>query len=319
MTDQTATAPPPAPAPPSPPAFYAPGERERQHPTGAEIHTALSYSSLNGYRDLQMDVFVPSGRSGPVPCVVWVHGGAWLFGSRQFPPAAWPTGSLFQAIIDAGLAVATIDYRHSREASFPAQLHDGKAAIRYLRRFSAELGIDPDRLGVWGESAGGHLASLLALVSDPTLEGTDGVVGPSSAVAAAVSFYGVADVATMPPLLDSFPADWAEELKRAGGDLPPEPIEVLLASSPFSRDEAGRLVSPVHHVAAGAPPFLLIHGDADGLVPLAQSEQFFSALTAVGADVELVRVPGADHVFLGTDPLPQFARAIAFLRDRLTA
>lgn len=301
-----------------PPAFFAPGVAEAQHPTGATIHRALTYATPDGYRPLQLDLYVPADRPDPVPVVVWIHGGAWMYGTRLSPPDYWPAASLFQAVIDAGMAVASIDYRHSREASFPAQLHDAKAAVRYLRRFGPELGLDPDSVGVWGESAGGHLAALLALVADPALEGDEGVVGPSSAVGAAVVFYGVADVDTMPSLIDSMPPEWIANLEaKAGPSGSVEPIDVLLADSPYSAATARRLVSPVHHVRADAPPFLLVHGDADGLVPFAQSVQLQTALRAAGADAELVAVPGADHVFVGADPLPPITRGAAFLHDRL--
>ncbi|GAA1960216.1 hypothetical protein GCM10009776_23480 [Microbacterium deminutum] len=271
----------------------------------------------DGYRPLQLDLYVPADRSGPVPCVVWIHGGAWLFGTRLAPPDYWPAGALFQAAVDAGLAVASIDYRHSREAPFPAQLHDAKAAIRYLRHFAGQVGIDPTRLGVWGESAGGHLAALVALIDDPELEGADGVVGPASSVSVVVDFYGVADVDILPSFFDAMPQEWIEELRAKGDPGAAEPIDVLLAASPLPRDEARRLVSPVTHVTADAPPFLLIHGEDDALVPIGQSEQLLTALEAAGAEVELVRVPGADHVFLGTDPMPQIERAVAYLRDKL--
>ncbi|GAA5036044.1 family 1 glycosylhydrolase [Microbacterium fluvii] len=297
-----------------PPAFSAPGEAERQHPARAVVHPALTYAMPDGYRPLQLDLYVPSERTGPVPCVVWIHGGAWLFGTRLAPPEYWPAGSLFQSLIDRGLAVASIDYRHSREASFPAQLHDAKAAVRYLRRFAGELGIDAAAIGVWGESAGGHLAALLALVDAPELEGDAGVTGESSAVAAAVVFYGVADVDTMPSFRDTMPAEWIENLESQGTA---EPIDVLLAGSPYPPAEARRLVSPVHHVRADAPPFLLVHGEDDGLVPFSQSEQLLGALRDAGASAELLAVPGADHVFVGTDPLAQIERGADFLREQL--
>jgi acetyl esterase/lipase len=307
------------PGPPPPPLFQPPGERERHHPTGADLHTALTYSCPDGYRPLQLDLYVPSSRSAPAPLVIWIHGGAWLMGTRESAPYAWPAGAVFQAAIDAGLAIASIDYRHSREAAFPAQLHDAKAAVRYLRHFAGELGLDPERIAVWGESAGGHLAALLALVDDPELEGIDGVTGPSSAVSAVVDYYGVSDVETLPPFGANFPPAWLEELKRQGKGAPPEPIDVLLEFSPYTREEGRRLVSPVSHVRADAPPFLLIHGEADGLVPIGQSEALLAALEGAGVEAELVRVPGADHVFLGTDAAPQHERAIAFLRRHLDA
>lgn len=314
-----------APPPFPPPAFRAPvpaGHAVR--PKGAVHWEGLDYSVPEGWRTLTMDVHVPARRSGPVPCVVWIHGGAWLTGDRRYPPTAWPNGALFQAIIDAGMAVATIDYRHSREASFPAQLHDAKAAVRYLRGFASRLAIDPDRIGVWGESAGGHLAALLALVDDPSLEGSEGLTGPSSHVSAVVDWYGVADVRTMPKMADSAPPKLPP-----GVELPPgadlsnlfaeEPIDILLARSPLPEEDQLRLLSPVAHARADAPPFLLAHGDSDGLVPATQSQELADALRGVGAEAELVFVPGADHVFLGADPLPLMDDAVAFLRRHLAA
>ena len=300
-----------------PPPFLAPGTAERQHPTDAVIHQSLTYSLPDGYRALHMDVYVPIGLDAPPPCVVWIHGGAWLFGSRQTPPDYWPEGALFQTAIDAGLAVASIDYRHSREASFPAQLHDAKAAVRYLRRFADRLGIDGSRIAAWGESAGGHLAALLGLVDDPALEGAEGVLGESSAVDAVVDFYGVSDVDTLPSFLESLPAEFVAHLLAKGTASEADPTSVILARTPLDPKDARRVLSPVHHARAGAPPFLLVHGDADGLVPLSQSDQLLEALETVGVSVDLSIVEGGDHVFLGADPLPPIKLAVEFLRTRL--
>ena len=305
--------------PPQPAAFHPPGILDSQWgPKNADIWTSLSYSAPNGYRELELDIYVPRDRSAPVGCVVWIHGGAWLFGDRKFLPEYWPEGLLFQSIVDAGLAVATIDYRHSREASFPAQMHDAKAAIRYLRQFADNFGIDPNRIGVWGESAGAHLAALVGLTpDDPRFEGADGVVGPSSAVTAVVDFYGVANLETMPSLMESFPPQWVEELKKAAGGLPPDPIEIFLATSPYPDSEKKALASPVSHVTSDAPPFLIIHGEQDTVVPYGQSTELAKSLTAVGVPVELVPVPNADHVFVGADPAPLLARGVAFMLRQL--
>jgi acetyl esterase/lipase len=133
------------------------------------------------------------------PLVVWIHGGGWMFGDRRYLPETLRPNQLFEELVAAGLAVGTIDYRHALEAHFPAQLHDAKAAIRYLRAHADVLGIDTTKIGVWGESAGGHLAALAGLTGrHAELEGAIGVLHQSSAVDAVVDCYGVADLALQP-------------------------------------------------------------------------------------------------------------------------
>jgi acetyl esterase/lipase len=246
------------------------------------------------------------------PVVLWIHGGAWLMGDRRLPPGFWPAGALFQKIVDAGFAVATIDYRHSKEAPFPAQLHDAKAALRYLRRFAQDLGIDASRIVVWGESAGGHLAALVGLTGGQReWEGDDGVPEGDTTLTAVVDWYGVHDGERLelgeglPIDPAAFPASHLETMLRP-------PLDVLSEGSPYGAD-ALRLLSPVAHVRADAPPFLLMHGEADGLVPISQSEVFAAALAEVGADVEFRRVPGGDHAWLFIDPLPLMDEAIAWI------
>src|SRR6478736_9837153 len=165
---------------------------------GSRLFGGISYGLVSGYRPLQLDVWVPAASTTP-PLVVWIHGGAWLSGDRRYLPETLRPNQLFDALLAAGLAVASVDYRHAREAPFPAQLHDVKAALRYLRAHAGALGIDVTRVGAWGESAGGHLAALLALTAARTdLEGELGMIGPSSAVDAVVDWYGVADPDTLP-------------------------------------------------------------------------------------------------------------------------
>ena len=260
--------------------------------------------------------------SAPVPCRAssgsTAAPGCSARGRRT--PDYWPAGFLFQAAIDAGLAVASIDYRHSREAPFPAQLHDAKAAIRYLRRFAGELGLDPERFGVWGESAGGHLAALVALIDDPAFEGSDGVVGPEQRGERGRRLLrrrGCRHAARRS----------STRCRRSGSRTcrpratrpPPSRSTCCSRARTWPRAEGRRLVSPVTHVTAGAPPFLLVHGETDGLVPIGQSEALLAALQAANVESELVRVPGADHVFLGTDPVPQLDRARRLPREKLTS
>ena len=288
-------------------------EAQSQYPHGATRHEGLTYAAIPGYRSLLMDVHVPDGVP-MAPCVVWVHGGAFLSGDRRLPPGLWPTGALFQKLIDAGIAVATIDYRHAREAPFPAQLHDAKAAIRYLRGFAEVLGLDPDRIAIWGESAGSQLAMLTALSADrPELEGSIGFTGPSSAVAAVVDWYGRADAAD-PDEATPFPLPGWDESDEAQGRMP---MDILLAGSPLGSN-AVEEASPTRRVHSAAPPFLVMHGEADGLIPIAQSDALVTALREAGVEVDVVRVPGADHVFIGTDPLPLIDHAVDWLRNQLS-
>jgi acetyl esterase/lipase len=292
-----------------------PGDPVATPPRGARAHPSLVFSTPEGYRPLELDLFVPDSAGEPVPCVVWIHGGAFMLGSRMHLPAEWPPGVVFQALVDAGLAVASIDYRHADEVPFPAQLHDAKAAIRYLRLYASELGIDPERIGVWGESAGAQLASLVGLVQgDPALEGREGVTAGSSEVDVVVDFYGAADLSTLASLVDNVPPHIRAAIVAAGRQVR-DSSEVLLAGSPLP--DARSAASPVTHVRADAPPFLIVHGESDFLVPVDQSESLQCALQEAGAMVEFVRVPGAGHVFGGTDPRPQIDRAVAFLRERL--
>ena len=291
------------------PAYRSPASAGRSAvPHGATAFLGLTYGMPPGYRELGIDVYVPSERSGPVPCVIWIHGGAWLTGHRGYFPDLWPHDIVLSTLIERGYAVATIDYRHAREASFPAQLHDAKAAVRYLRHFADEFGIDENRIAAWGESAGGHLAALLGLVDGrPDLEGTIGVPGADSGVAAVVDWYGVSDVTTMPKLGEAFAQDGADP-----GAPTEEPIDIAL-SGVVDRIAAEFDFSPVNHASIVAPPFLIAHGEDDGLVPFSQGEQLRDRLLAVGAPVIFRAVPGADHVWIGVDMQPLVTEAVDFL------
>jgi acetyl esterase/lipase len=277
---------------------------------GAQHYSGVTYAVAVGYRPLQLDLWVPDTAAAP-PLVIWVHGGGFMFGDRRELPETLRPNQVFDALLDAGLAVATIDYRHALEAPFPAQLHDAKAAVRYLRAHADMLGISTERIGVMGESAGGHIAALVGLTAHrPDLEGTHGVVGPSSAVDVVVDWYGPADLTTMPRATP--PPAVAAKL----------PAELLVPPEDhLTRGLEGAALadaSPVTHVTAGAPPFLLVHGTADWLVPYAQSEQLAAALTDAGVPVHLVPVEGAEHIFDGHDDMDGVVRlSVGYLADAL--
>ncbi|MFD4244990.1 alpha/beta hydrolase fold domain-containing protein [Streptomyces sp. NPDC058525] len=285
-------------------------------PDGVRRFDGITYATTPGYRPRLLDVQVPAG-DGPFPAVVWIHGGGWLDGDRRYPPPTVPAALLHGAVLAAGLALVSVDYRHSLEAPFPAQLHDVKAAVRYVRAHADALGIDPGRIGVWGESAGGHLAALAGLVGPGSaggaaLEGTEGVGSGDTGVLAVVDWYGCSDLVAlaahpMPPM----PSEVAF----------PDPYEALLGAPVAADPEPARVASPVTYAGGPhLPPFLLVHGTHDGLVPYSQSEALAEALEAAGGEVTLRPVEGADHIFLGSPEIAGIvAESVAFLAGHLGA
>jgi len=255
---------------------------------------------------------LPSGESGPSPVVVFLHGGGWRLGSRHSagPAYAKAQPGPFEQFAAAGIAVASIDYRLSGEAVWPAQLHDAKAAVRWLRARAAELTIDADRIAAWGESAGGHLAELLGLTGDDAaLEGQIGVVGPSSRVDAVAAWYAPSDIGAVATDLGTDPTDpSSREAQLIGAAAPTVP-------------ELAAQASPITHVSPAAPPFLLLHGRADRMVPGVQSERLYTALSTAGADVEIYLYDGANHMWLGAPDAATDAvfRTIGFLQRQFQA
>ncbi|MEU4242377.1 alpha/beta hydrolase [Actinoplanes sp. NPDC026619] len=264
-----------------------------------------------GYRPLGLDLFRPAGAQTPVPLVIWVHGGAWLFGTnkREGPELAY--GRIGERILEAGYALARVTYRLSAEATFPAQLHDVKAAVRWLRHHAAELGLDDTRFAVWGESAGGHLSSLIALTGDdPELAGDEGIVGVSDAVSAGVTWYGPSDLLTM--------AGQNHPQGIQDHDAPDCPESLLIGAPVQEAPTKAAAASPVSYVSAGAPPLLLVHGDDDRVVPAGQSQELYDRLIQAGAPVELWIVAGADHCFVGAGLGPIIEEGLEFLARALT-
>jgi acetyl esterase/lipase len=294
---------------PGPDRFLPPPE-PRLAADGSKRYEGVTYAAAIGYRPLQLDLWVPAGENAP-PLVVWIHGGAWLFGDRRYLPETLRPNQLFDELLTAGLAVATIDYRLSLEAKFPAQLHDAKAAVRYLRAHAHLLGIDTSRIGVWGESAGGHLAAMVGLTGQRSdLEGNLGVLGPSSAVDAVVDWYAPADMQAQPR-----PVHPPEVAARLPPELLTAPEDHLVGST----DPGGHAAaSPVSYVAPAAPPFLLVHGTADTVVPFVHSELLQHALTSAGVAAQLVPIEGADHIFNGHDDIDAVVRlSVEFLAKAL--
>jgi acetyl esterase/lipase len=237
------------------------------------------------------DLYLPRD-GGPAPVIVHVHGGGWTRGSRRHPLPVLGA-DFYDGLAAQGFAVAAIDYRLSGEARFPAPLDDVRAAIGWVGEHAAGYGLDPGRVFLWGDSAGGHLALLAALTG--------------AAVHAVVAWFPVTD-------LTGLPSDVAD----AGGvpDRGPESREALLLGAPAaSVPDLARQASPVAHASGAAPPVLLMHGAVDDLVPPAQSIRLAGALRAAGATVELELVPGATHMWNGASDVSGIVRrSVQFLR-----
>lgn len=299
---------------PVPPGLTRPDTDPLPEPVALEggvghVRRAVEYSAPVGFRPLELDLYVPDA-AGPFPAIVFLHGGGWRVGTRRVFCPSWRDWrpDPFHRLVAAGFAVASIDYRLSGEAVFPAQLDDAKAAVRWLRSRAEEVGLDPGRVVAWGESAGGHLAALLGLAGDRA-EATSG--RPSASVAGVVDWYGPADLTAL--------AAQALPTAVVRSDAP-DSRESLLIGAPLSQaTDLARRASPACYVHAGAPPFHIAHGGADRFVPAAQSRQLSDALRAVGADAEYTEVPGADHMWIGAaDPEAIFDAAVDFVR-RVTA
>ncbi len=241
-------------------------------PPGTKVFRDLEYVK-GGHERQRLDLYVPEGSVAPLPVIVWVHGGAWFAGSKQGVGPALPFAG-------KGYAVASINYRLSQHARFPAQIEDCKAAIRWLRASAKTYNIDPDHFGAWGASAGGHLVALLGTSGDvKELEGTEGTPDQSSRVQAVVDWFG--------------PTDFT---KMGGGHDQPNSPEARLLGGPVqeNKHKAAR-ANPITYITKDDPPFLILHGDRDATVPFNQSELLFAALKKAGVDVTFQPVKGAGH------------------------
>ncbi len=231
-----------------------------------------------GHARQKLDLYVPKERdpNGPRALIVWVHGGAWLGGSKEQTPAL--------RLLEQGYAVASINYRLSQHAIFPAQIEDCKAAIRWLRANAASYGYDPNHIGVWGASAGGHLVALLGTTGGAKNFDVGPNLGVSSRVQAVCDFFGPSDFTKM----SSFPST----MNHDAADAP----EAKLIGGPVqeNKDKVQR-ANPITYVTKDDPPFLIVHGDSDPLVPHNQSELLRGALQKAGVDVTFYTVKGGGH------------------------
>ena len=238
----------------------------------------IEYAIVDGI-SLRLDLYLPDEPlAAPVPLVLWIHGGAWISGDKR--PTSAPE------VLGPRYAVASIDYRLAQQAPFPAQIHDCKAAVRWLRAHAGEYGFDPDRIGAWGASAGGHLAALLGTSGGvPALEGPVGdCLGIASRLPAVCDFFGPTDLLTL-----------ADPTGEVDLDAAYSPVGRLLGGPRAERPLLAQWASPITHVDPSDPPFLIVHGDADLVVPYGQSVALHHALLNAGVDASLHLVSQGGH------------------------
>jgi len=238
------------------------------------VERDLTYCVANGV-PLKLDAHYPAEASGPLPVAMYVHGGGWHGGDKK-----GGAGSLdFEELLSRGYLVISVNYRLAPRYVFPAMIEDVKCAVRHLRATADRYGLDPERIGVWGSSAGGHLVSLLGVADESAgFEGTGGYPDQSSRVQAVVEMFGPADLSVM------FSGSTRTTLTTAFG-----------ATS--ADDEILKLASPVTWISPDDPPFLLLHGEKDRLVPVEQSELLYEQLVEAGVPATFVVVKNAGHGF----------------------
>ena len=248
----------------------APAQRPKL-PEGVKVLRDQAYLP-GGHERHKLDLYLPAKADRPLPVVVWIHGGAWRAGDKKFCPGLFLTGK--------GFAVVSINYRLSQHAVFPAQIHDCKAAIRWLRAQAKKYNLDPHHIGVWGGSAGGHLVALLGTTGNlKELDGKEGNLEQSSKVQCVVDWFG--------------PTDFRKPTPRS--DDPKSVVAALLGGPPSKEKKKAVLASPLAHVHKDCPPFLIMHGDRDKVVALSQSKSLAEALEKVKVPVTLVVLEGAGH------------------------
>lgn len=233
----------------------------------------IEYSSPGGLPQL-LDLYLPENKSKkPLPVVVWVHGGGWLNGSKAKPKAEY--------LAEHGYAVVSINYRLTQEAIWPAQIDDCRESVRWVRKNATKYNFDPERVGTWGSSAGGHLVALMGTLPYSENEKV------SSRVQAVCDWYGPTELLSMPPNnVDNGRTE--EDVANSNGAK-------LLGCTVKDCPELAKQASALDHVSSDDAPFLIMHGDMDPGVPLSQSTRFYEKLKAHGVPAEFKVVAGAGH------------------------
>ena len=257
---------------------------QRSVPENIEAKVDLPYAATVNPRQ-RLDLYLPKARKSdkPLPVIVFIHGGGWKAGDK-----ASGIGNLSRFVSSGDYAGVSVGYRLSHEAQWPAQIHDCKAALRWIKANAKEYGLDATKVGVWGTSAGGHLVSFLGTSGDvPSLEGTLGKhLDQDSKVACVVNFFGPENFITM--------VEQESTMDRKTADYPEA---LLLGGRVQDKPDLAKEASPVTHVTAGDAPFLTAHGTKDPLVPYAQGQEIDAALKKAGVESLLITMTNGGHGF----------------------
>jgi acetyl esterase/lipase len=267
-----------------------------------QTYRDLAYVT-NGHERQQLDLYLPD-QGEKHPLIIWVHGGAFRVGSKEGnenDPV--PTHYVAQ-----GYAVASLNYRLSQHAIFPAQIQDCKAAVRWLRAHAAQYKLDPNRFAAWGPSAGGHLVAMLGTTGHVTEFEVGEHLDLSSRVQCVVDYFGPTDFLRM---------DTQRPPDGMIHDTPDSPESQLVGGPIQENPEKTARANPITYVTADAPPFLVVHGNQDPLVPYQQSVLLVNALIVAGVDVTFYTVIGAGHGRFTDPALPKVTAA--FLAKHLSA
>jgi acetyl esterase/lipase len=274
----------------------AEGRRRRAELQDVNTARDVVYKRVNG-RELRLDVYSPKSITHPLPVVLWIFGNRWSRGSKDHPPPL--------NLVSHGYIIVSVEYRLSGEAPFPAAIEDCKAAVRWIRANAAVYHFDPDHIGAWGHSAGGHLAALLGTSGGVAeLEGGGDNLSFSSRVQAVCDMAGPSDIVHFYKDVSNSNEEMARIAKSS--------IEQFIGGSIEQNRDKAIAASPTTYVSKDDPPFLIIHGESDMSIPVSQSELLASKLKAAGVKLTLTVAEGRGHGVGG----PAFAPEIIAFFDK---
>lgn len=270
-------------------------------PPDTRLHGNIPYANDTLKKHL-LDIYIPANARKDMPLVVWVHGGAWMLNDKYADMSYMK--KTIAGILNNGFALASIDYRYSTEAVFPAQIQDCNQALEFLYQNASKYGYNKNKIALMGFSAGGHLASLLALSHNNHITSFYAPAAKSSfKISAVVDFYG--------------PADFLAMLKPQEDNAAKDAVSTLLGASPIDRPDLARIASPATYIDKNDPPFLIIHGEKDASVPPAQSRLLSSWLTLNKIQNEVIIVKDAPHYGEMFDEENIRTKIITFLKNEL--